>query len=199
MRRILLLCLASIVVGGRVSAQTEWRLTLEGGFTAFSSAAHDSSTDRADIEPSLPMGFTGRLVRESPRFGVGLAITGAPGNDAVLFEDAKITLNSDLWFFEVAPEVRLALGRTSSGAAVWVHAGPTVDVWNASGMETQVRLGGLGGATLTLPLAANWQVDLRGDLAVTGSYVPKDEEGPDLILPKTMRRGRFAVGITRRL
>ena len=180
-------------------AQSRWSLTLERGWSTYSAAAKDTSADPGRLRPYRPAIYTMRLARERGRLGLALAVGGALGQWSVNFGDFYVLPDESLHLIEVAPEIRYRLGGTSVGAVAILHLGPTLTFWSPSGEDQRQRLGVQAGGTLSLPLTGRWAVDLRGDVAVSRSLMNEDEESAAVSREPTMRRGRLALGLTRRL
>lgn len=195
---------ASALIGALAAApaqaQEPWRLTAEAGMTSFSEAFHDSSTPPIAIGAWRPTMYTLRLTGHLGKLGVGfgasLAKSGMGGGDGtgvvVVFEDQLVLL-------ELAPEIRVPVIADRHGTRLIVHAGPVWDHWSLSGEQGRSRRGGLGGFTLSFPVGASWRTDLRGDIALTGSFVEPAEAVGGVQRPSHMRRSRLALGITRTL
>lgn len=180
-------------------AQARWSLGVEVGGTTYSAAAHDTSVDQVHLRPGYPTIYTVRLARESDRFGVALGVGFASSEWAVNIDDFRILTGDGLALFEIAPEVSARIARTSAGATLRVHTGPIFDVWVPSGEDPRQRLGAQLGLALALPLAQAWKVTIRSDMALSRSFLNEDEESAAVRRDGTMRRGRLALGITRRL
>jgi len=191
--------LIATVVTGPVTGQAEWRLTLDVGATTFSSAAHDTSTPDVNLRPWRPTTFSLRATRDVGKVGIGMALGLSNGPLAANIDDFVLMDGGNMLLIEFSPEVRYRLVASNSGVSLHLSAGPLIDVWTPQGDDTRTVFGGIGGLTLSLPLAGEWLVDVRGDLAVTGSLLTEEEETPALIRESTMRRGRVALGITRKL
>jgi hypothetical protein len=197
-----MLWILGLMAGGLVDsahAQSDWRLTLDAGATTFSAAAHDTSTPTVELRPWRPTTFSLRVTRDAGKLGFGFTLGLSKGPLGVDVEDFVLLDGGKAMLIEVAPEVRYRLAELSGGGALHLSAGPIADFWSPDGGDTRTLIGGIGGLTISLPLAGNWLVDVRGDLAVTGSLLTEEEEDPGLIRESTMRRGRLALGITRKL
>jgi hypothetical protein len=68
-----------------------------------------------------------------------------------------------------------------------------------SGEDPRSRLGALLGTVVELPLTERWRVDLRADLTLTRSWMRPEDEDAAITRESSMRRGRLALGITRKL
>lgn len=187
------------IITRSLHAQATWRLTLDAGATSFSSAAHDTNPDVTHLRPWHPTIYSIRVSRDAGKFGASLTLAAAGGPLGVNIHDFVLLDGTDLGLIEVAPEFRYRLASTSAGASVHLSAGPVIDVWMPEGEDPRTVYGGIGALTLSLPLAGSWLVDIRGDLAVTQSFITEEEENPGLIRDDTMRRGRVALGITKKL
>src|SRR6478736_7036588 len=199
MRPVLTVGLLCSLMATTLPAQSEWQATIEVGSTSFSSAAHDTNNPATNVHASLDGMYTLRFTRETLRSGIAIALSYSSGFFEGYVENFSVVPGDGIQLVEIAPEGRFAVGRTSTGATLWVHAGPVFDFWSVGGNDPNSRIGGLAGATLALPLSPRWRVDVRGDFAISASYADKEEEGPNLIRPSTMRRGRIALGITKKL
>ncbi len=199
MRRIATTFIALIGLAGDLSAQHAWTVTIERGFTAFSMAAHDTSTPQIRLVPWHPAAYSIRVSRGGAGVGYALALTAANGQLGATIGDVVILPGAGLLLLEVAPELQLRLATSSSGAALIGHAGPVFDIWAPDGDDVRTAYGGMGGVTLSLPVAGRWSAAIRADLAVTGSEATQAEESAEIKRAKTMRRGRLALGITRTL
>lgn len=200
MRRILLIMLALVgFTSGEAEAQSDWRLTLDVGATAFSAAAHDTSADPVQLRPWHPRIYSLRVTRDAGRLGVGMTLGISEGALGVNVQDFAVLDGTNAPLIELAPELRYRLVAIGSGGTLHLSIGPVIDLWMPQDADARTVCGGIGAATLSLPLAGSWLVDVRGDLAVTGSLLTPEEESPELIRESTMRRGRIALGITKKL
>jgi hypothetical protein len=199
MRRILILLAAMVPCTTRMQAQAEWRLTFDAGATTFSAAAHDTSADQVNIRPWRPTTFSLRLTRDAGKLGAGLTLGVSNGPVGVNIDDFVLMDGFQALLIELAPEIRYRLASIPGGGGLHLSAGPVVDIWTPQDDDTRTVYGGIGALTLSLPLAGSWLVDIRGDLAVTGSLLTEEEGGPGLVRESTMRRGRVALGITKKL
>lgn len=198
-RTLLLVLLVLSFPTAPAAAQSRWTLTLERGWSVYSAAAKDSSADPGHLRAYRPAVYSLRLAREQGRLGFALAVGGALGQWSVNFGDFYVLPDEALHLVEVAPEVRYRLGTSSAGAAAYLHLGPTLSIWSPSGEDPRQRLGAQAGATLSVPFASRWALDVRGDVAVSRSLMNEDEESAAITRESTMRRGRLALGISRRL
>src|ERR1041384_3153450 len=199
MRHLLLLTGLLSTVVPAAAAQTSWSATFEVGKAVFSSAARDSGADPAHIRPWHPTLLPLRLARRGERIGFGLALGYAGGQEAVNFGDFVVLPGTDLGLLEIAPEIDGAVRTPGAGAALRWHLGPILDFWWPSGADPRVRAGAEAGGSLSFPLTERWRFDVRGDLAMTASYLNPDEATDGLRREHTMRRGRLGLGITRQL
>lgn len=179
--------------------QGHWTLTAERGWTTYSSASHDTSAPPVHLRPWRPAVYTVRIAHESGRFGLAIGAGVAFGEWGVNIDDFVVLPDESLQLIEIAPEASLRLDSGTPGTALRLHAGPLLDVWKPAGEDPRQRLGVQAGATLSVPLAGRWTLDLRGDVAVTRSLMNEDEESAAVSRDPSMRRGRLALGITRRL
>lgn len=191
--------LIATVTAGPVAAQAEWRLTLDVGATSFSSAAHDTSDPAVNLRPWRPTTFSLRATRDVGKIGFGVTLGLSNGPLGANIDDFVLLDGGNALLIEFAPELRYRMVSSRSGVSLHLSAGPLVDAWSPQGADPRTTFGGIGGLTLSLPLAGEWLVDIRGDLAVTGSLLTEEEETPALIRESTMRRGRVALGVTKRL
>jgi hypothetical protein len=198
-RTIGIAALSATLTAGPALAQAEWRLTLDAGTTTFSAAAYDTSTPAVHIRPWRPTIVSLRATRDAGKIGFGMTLGLSNGPLGVDIEDFVLLDGGNALLIEFTPELRYRLAATGGGAALHLSAGPLVDIWTPQGDDTRTVFGGIGGLTLSLPLAGDWLVDVRGDLAVTGSLLTEEEETAALTRESTMRRGRLALGITRKL
>jgi hypothetical protein len=196
--RILILVL-TVILPTALSAQGRWTLTLESGLTTYSSAAHDTASPSTHLRPWRPVLYSLRLSHDRDRLGFGVALGAAHGRLGIDVEEFALQPGETIDLVEFAPEISYRLGETSRGAVLRAHAGPVLDVWMPSGEDPRYRFGGQVGVTLRLALTARWAVTLRGDVAVTPSFLDEGDETPDLRRDGTMRRGRLGIGIARRL
>ena len=198
-RALLTLAILVAVMIGRAQAQADWRLTLDAGATSYSAAAHDTSADRLEIRPWRPTIFSLRVTRDVRKLGFGMTLGLAVGPLGLNIDDFVLLDGTDELLIELAPEIRYRLAVMPGGGSLHLSAGPVIDIWTPQDEETRTVLGGIGGVTLSLPLAGSWLVDVRGDLAITGSLLTEEDESAEIIRESTMRRGRIALGITRKL
>ena len=199
MRAVTLVLTLSALATRSLPAQRTWTGALEIGKATYSSAATDTGSDPAHLRPWHPTLFTLRLAREGSGLGLGIAMSYASGQEGVNVGDFVVLPGSSLRLLEIAPELRGPLLVTGRDATLRWHAGPILDVWWPSGVDPRRRFGGAAGLTLALPLAESWRVTLRGDVALTASYLPPAEAGGGLHRDHSMRRGRLAFGVARHL
>lgn len=181
------------------AAQAKWTLTLERGWTTYSSAVHDTASEPAHLRPWRPAVYSLRLARESGRWELALGGGIALGQWGVNIGDFVVLPDESLHLYEIAPELGMRIGATATGVVARLHLGPVLAIWVPSGEDPRQRLGAQAGGSLAFPLGAKWSASARADLALSRSLVNKDEETDDLTRASTMRRGRLALGITRRL
>lgn len=180
-------------------AQAAWTGAFELGKATYSSAATDSGSDPAHLRPWHPTLFTLRVAREGAGLGLGVAVSFASGQEGVNVDDFVVLPGSSLRLLEFAPELRGPLLVTRRDATLRWHAGPIIDFWWPSGVDPRRRIGGVAGLTLALPMTEAWRITLRGDLALTSSYLTPAEASGSLHRDHTMRRARLAIGIARHL
>jgi hypothetical protein len=179
--------------------QGHWTLTVERGWTTYSSASHDTSASPVHLRPWRPAVYSIRVAHGSGRFGLAIGAGVAFGEWGVNIEDFVLLPDESLQLIEIAPEVNIRLATSALGTVLRLHAGPLLDLWKPSGEDPRQRLGAQAGATLSVPFASRWALDVRGDVAVSRSLMNEDEESAAITRESTMRRGRLALGITRRL
>lgn len=193
------LALLALLGAPPAAAQATWRLSAEIGKASYSWAVRDTGADPVSLRAWHPSVWSLRLTRDSRRFGVALAAGVAFGQEGGTVADFALLPGTDLNLAEFAPELRYLVHRTGTGAELRLHAGPLVDTWWPTGAEARTRFGAQAGGEFSLPYADHWAVTLRGDAAITPTYVNKEEAGTDLRRPASMRRARFGVGVTRRM
>lgn len=191
--------LLSMLIATPAVAQSQWALTIEATQASYSAAAYDTSTPRVAAGPSGPVLVSLRVQREGPAhgFGLGVTYTNAPLGGWV--EDVTVLIAGSLELVEIAPEWRVRLREGQTGARLVGHLGPIFDAWAPSGEPVRWRVGGMAGVTLEFPLSAGWQVGIRSDFALTGSYLRPEDDNDEIDVEPTMRRTRIGLGITRRL
>ncbi len=195
-----ILLLLTLVPGGNATAQASWHLTFERAATTFSAEAHDSSTtDRVHIRPWHPTIYSLRLIRQAGRLGIGVGIGYSSAAVAGNIGDFVLQLGDRERLVELAPELRYRLGATATGASWILHAGPLLDIWTPEGGDGRTVWGAAAGATLAIPIGTRWAVDVRTDFGITAATVTEAETSAELIRENSVRRGRLALGITRRL
>jgi hypothetical protein len=189
----------SAIVGTTAQAQGSWSLALETSRATYTPAAYDTSTPRISIGAWGPMLFTARLSRSGAPHGFGLAVSymNAPLGGEV--EEVALFIRRSLQMVEIAPEWRFLLVEAPTGARLVASAGPIADGWGPSAEPIRWRIGAMAGATLEFPLSDRWRVGIRGDFAITGSYLNPEDDDEEIDLEPTMRRTRIGLGITRRL
>ncbi len=199
MRSITTLVICLMTLRGALSAQGRWSVTIERGFTTYSTAAHDTSTPQVRVLPWHPAVYTVRVARAGERLGVALGASLAGGELAGTSAEIVVLPGAGLTLIELAPELSLRTTTTATGAQVVAHAGPVLDLWFPQGDDPRSAYGGMAGVTVFAPLTRRWHVSVRADLAITGSEVTRAEASNGIIRAKTMRRSRLALGITRTL
>jgi hypothetical protein len=181
-------------------AQEHPRLGFEIGTTRYGSVAHDDATPRDDLSPDRPTMFTVRFTSHLGVVGVGMSVsrslmdfssTNGTGAAYVTHDAASI--------WEISPELRFAVIRSRSGAALHLHAGIVIDKWQIKEFEDRDRdrMGLIFGATGTANLGGGWDVDLRGDMVRSSSPFDPNEAGSGVTLDP-VRRKRLSVGMARR-
>jgi hypothetical protein len=182
-----------------LNAQSPWGITVELNKSGYSAAAYDSSTPKLAVGPGWPTMLTLRLQRTGERHGLAMGVTYVNAPLAGWVDDVTLILASSNELVEIAPEWRYLIARPASGARWITHLGPVFDAWGPSAEPIRWRVGGMAGVTLEFPLSAGWQVGIRGDFAMTGSYLRPEDDDDQLDVEPTMRRTRIGLGITRRL
>jgi hypothetical protein len=197
--RSFLAAVTLLLFASPLAAQRRWGLTLEVARAGYSAAAHDSSAPRVAVGPSGPTLLTLRLDRSGTKSGPGLGITytNAPIGGSV--DEVTVLIARSLELVEIAPEWRVLVREGSTGARLVAHLGPVADGWGPEAEPIRWRFGGMAGATLEFPLSTGWRVGIRGDFAVTGSYLRREDDDDEIDVEPTMRRTRIGLGITRRL
>lgn len=182
-----------------LAGQGAWTLTAERGWTTYSGAAHDTSAEPVHLRAWHPAVYSLRLAREYDRFGFGIAAGIALGQWGVTIGDFVVLPDESLRLIEIAPELSFKVATNPTGVVIRIHAGPILDYWTPSGEETRQRIGAQAGASLSVPMAARWTATLRTDVAFSRSLMNDEEETAAISRDPVMRRGRLALGITRRL
>lgn len=182
-----------------LAAQSGWRLSGELGSNRFSRAAHDTSSPAVSLGAWAATSYTLRLARDDGRnvLSASLGYTSSPF--AAWIDNVAVIQGGELALAEFGLSYGRRLLRSGRGAALRVEGGPVLHLWTLSGEDPRTRLGALVGSVLELPLTERWRVDLRGDLTVTKSWMRPEDEDAEVSRESSMRRGRVAIGITRRL
>ena len=181
------------------AAQAAWTLTGEVGTSRFSRAAHDTSSPPVSLGAWHATSYTVRQTRGDAREGLTLAAGYTSSPFAAWIENVAVIQGGELALYELGLAYGRRVLRSGQGASLRVEAGPVLHLWKMSGEDARTRLGGLLGAVVELPVTERWRVDVRADLTVTRSWMRPEDEGPDIMRESSMRRGRLALGIARRL
>lgn len=189
----------ALFVAMPAAAEAQWTLTLERGSTTFSATAHDTSSPPVRLVPWHPALYSLRLSHTHGRFGWGIALGYGSSDLGGKVGDVTVLPGGTLQVLELAPELSYLLRSNSHGAVLRAYAGPLLEHWSPAGDDPRSSVGGFAGAALAVPLADRWDLALRGDLALMTSELTKAEASASVIREPTMRRGRFALGITRHL
>lgn len=197
MRRLLLV--TALLVPCHLAGQGTWMLTAERGWTTYSSAAHDTSSEPVHLRAWHPAVYSLRLAREYDRFGIGIAAGIALGQWGVTIGDFVVLPDESLRLIEIAPELSLKVATNPTGVALRVHAGPVLDIWTPTGEDPRQRIGAQVGASLAIPVGERWSATLRTDVALSRSLMNVEEQTAEITRESSMRRGRLALGLTRRL
>lgn len=191
---VLLLCLAPAAV-----AQTRWTLTGEMGANRFSRAAHDSSSPAVSIGAWHATSYTFRLARGDDVRTLALSAGFTSSPFGAWIDNVAVIQGGELALFEFGLSYGRRVIHSGRGAALRLEGGPVLHVWTMSGEDPRTRLGALLGAVVELPVTERWRVDLRTDLTLTKSWMRPEDEDDEITRESSMRRGRLALGITRRL
>jgi hypothetical protein len=194
---LLLLCVLASV--RQLAGQRPWALTFEATRGAYSPAARDTSTPPAIIEAWSPTQFTFRLERSGRNHGVAIAISYMHAPLGGSIEDVTLLVRNQIEMIEIAPEWRYRLILAQRGARLVTHIGPIADGWGPNLEPIRWRIGGMAGLTLAFPLTERWEVGIRSDFAITGSYLRPEDDDDQIDVEPTMRRTRIGLGITRRV
>lgn len=197
--RHILIALCFLGMTPAAGAQARWTLTGETGANRFSRAARDTSSPVVSLGAWHATSYTFRLARgdEDRELALSAGFTSSPF--AAWVDNVALIQGDELALFEFGLAYGRRVLRSGRGAALRVEAGPVLHLWTMSGEDPRTRLGGLVGAVLELPLTERWRVDVRTDLTFTGSWMRPEDEGNGITRESSMRRGRLALGITRRL
>lgn len=188
------LCLAPAA-----AAQTGWTLTGEVGANRFSRAAHDTSSPAVSLGAWRPTSYTLRLARSGTQGVLTLSAGFTPGSFAAWIENVAVVQDGELALYEFGLSYGRRIVHTGAGAAIRVEGGPVVHLWTMSGEDPRTRLGAQIGTVVELPMTERWRVDVRADLTLTKSWMRPEDEDAEITREPTMRRGRLALGLTRRL
>lgn len=191
---LLLLCEATVA-----TAQRQWTLTAESGLNRFSRAAHDTSTPTVSLGAWHATSYTLRLARRDSAGEVAISVGYTSAPFAAWIDNVAVIQGGELALIEFGATYGRRLARSVAGAVLRAEAGPVLHIWTMSGEDARARLGGVLGTVVELPVTARWRVDLRADLTFTRSLLRPEDEDAEITRESSMRRGRLAIGLTRRL
>jgi hypothetical protein len=183
------------LVQGAAPAAAQWSVAGEIGVAGFSGTSRDSAG--ISVGPYRPTTFAIQVDRETGRVRLELALlyarpglAGRQGNE--LFVQYGVV---SLW--EIAPALSVRLARFGTGGAVWVEAGPAVDLWQFDG-EQRHRVGARAGVALEWPLARSLSGSLRAGGVLSGSMVDSTDVPSGVERVATRRLG-VGLGLRYRL
>ncbi|MBW8771778.1 MAG: hypothetical protein JF590_00565 [Gemmatimonadetes bacterium] len=181
------------------AAQDHPRLGFEFGTTRYGVIAHDNSSPRNELAPHQPLMATVRFTSHLGPLGIGLSLgrswvdfQSTNGSGVMIVDENQATI------WEFSPEVRFTPVRSAAGGRLMLHAGVIIDKWQIKDFEDRQRLGLIAGATAAANLGNGWDLEVRADLATTGSPFDPDEAGGGISLDR-VRRTRLTSGLSRRL
>jgi opacity protein-like surface antigen len=180
-------------------AQDRSRLGFDFGTTRYGAIAHDNSSPRNELSPHQPLMATLRFTSHLGRVGIGLSL-GRSWLDFGSTDGTGVTLvqEKEATIWEFSPELRVNVIHGAAGGRLDFHGGVIMDKWHIKDFEDRSRLGFIVGATVAANLGNGWNVDLRGDLATTGSPFNADEAGGGISLDR-VRRTRLTTGVSYQL
>ena len=187
-----------LLIAARPALAAQWSLAVEATASSYGGTSRDGGADPTAFRPHHPTSVGLRVDRRfgGMAVGVGAALAGSD----LIAENSSVgaILKDALDLFEVAPEVAVILGRTGSGLAVRVHAGPLIDIWSPEGADTRTRTGGQVGFSLEWPVSRRFAGSLRGAAAVTASLF-REGELPPGFERRAMWRRSVSLGLRYRL
>jgi len=135
-------------------ARAQWQIGVDAGAFDFGAIARDTVSDARWV--TLGSGVTAGVRLERGMGSVRIAFSVSTAGMSLVVEDDTVFVGVKRTFrvVELPPEVAFRLTTTSTGAAVWLEAGPLLGVWLPDGGEGRVRGGAFGGLGVAVPLLA---------------------------------------------
>lgn len=198
--RIVSLALVSLLFGfggTNLNAQAQWGLGLEFGMARYSGHAKSVGiTPETSGRPAPSQTWGLRVDRTAGRLRFSLGVLMAAGGVEFENEDAAAQAKGVLDLLEVSPEIAFVIFQRE--AAVRLHAGAVIDRWSPDGDEDRTSAGGLGGLSVELPFSSRIGVQVRWDIALTGSVFDEDDLPPEFERENGVRQ-RLVVGARYRI
>ena len=163
----------------------------EAGVTSFQGGMKD--TARLIAGPGPGAEITVRRLIPLGGLALGLAVSYQKTSWTAHIGDYFAGFRSEFTMLELAPELRLPVAGSSAGTALIVHAGPTYQGWLFD-TSWRGRLGATAGATLATPLGQRLDLQVRGEVTTTASWV-NDQETSAEIGKERMSRWRWSLGL----
>ena len=175
-------------------SQQRWGLAGEIGMASYS--GHAASIDDAPEASGHPSGLRTWGLRvdrngERVRFGIGIAIA----STGIEFEneDASAEVKNLLNLVEISPEVSVVVFRPRE-AALRLHLGGVIERWSPEGDDSRTSIGGMGAISVELPFSSQVGVQVRWQMARTGSMFDGDDLPPEFERESGNSR-RWIVGV----
>lgn len=196
MRRIVLL-LVGIAWPVR-AAHAQWHVGVDAGAVSFGAVARDTASDsrHATLGSAVTAGV--RLERRIARLRIGLGAAVGGAGFAIADDSVVVGVKHAFRFVELTPEVAVQVITTTTGASLWVEAGPVLGIWMPDVSDTRLRGGVFGGLLVAAPLLSRVTGTFSGRATFMGSPFDAAELVPGFV-PGTTPRLSAQVGVRYRL
>lgn len=195
-RRGLALAIAISLLAMPGTLQGQWGVMIEAQRAGFGGTSRDTTTGgiAGSFRPGGTLALTVRLDRKVHRVTLGLGLRYVRSAVELHTPDLFIGLRNDFAAFEAAPEIRVRIARTSTGAAFHLYGGPVIGVWTFSDLGTRAVPGAIAGVAGEFPLFERWALWVRAGAGVTRS-VFRNGELPTEFERHATRRHEISLGL----
>jgi hypothetical protein len=194
----LALCLAGTATqpSGLTAQRGAWRMTGGASQVWFGGGVTDTTGGNLDFRPTATVAWALGADHAVGGVRLGLGLSYLSSDLEASGSGVRITsTDTHLRQYELAALVSVPLLRVGqSGAELSVSAGPTVEIWTATGSDNRTRAGGLAALQLSAPITPDWALlaTAAGSLA---SSPFEDKDLPDGFERAALRSGRIGIGL----
>jgi hypothetical protein len=173
-----------------------WRLTTGASQAWFGGGATDTTGEGLTFGPTSSVAWSLEVDHAQGRVRVGLAMSYLPASLQVAGSGVTIVSeDTRLRQYQLAALVNIPLLRVGgTGAGFSLAAGPTLDLWTVTDMDSRMRAGALAAVLFAAPIATEWTLLASAAGSLSGSPFNPGEL-PVEFEPSALLGGRVGIGL----